>query len=120
MNLFDLKGPDFLIFYSVLLVIVVSVGVWLRQYFYRQVESGFDPITDPLQPYEVVYLAGGDKLSVNAALTSLIHQQLVKFNQSNKTLSIQAPMPPISIPWRGAFMKKSQTALNRRCLCARC
>jgi len=93
MNIFDLKGPEFLIFYSVLLVIVVAVGIWLRQYLYRKADIATDTSTDSLQPYDVVYLAGGDKLTVNAALTSLIHQQLVSFNPSNKTLFVKAPLP---------------------------
>lgn len=94
MNIFDLKGPEFLIFYSVLLVIVVAVGIWLRQYLYRKADTTSDTSADSLRPYDVVYLAGGDKLTVNAALTSLIHQQLVTFNPTNKTLSVKAPMPP--------------------------
>lgn len=92
MNLFGLTGPEFLTVYLVLLGCCIVAGILLRQYFYRSATHNYDAQTDSLDPYEVAFLAGGNKLAVNAALTSLLHQNQISLDTVNKKVAIAGPI----------------------------
>jgi uncharacterized protein (TIGR04222 family) len=92
MNPFDLPGPVFLQLY--LLVLAVSVVVafavrwWMRQ-------PGDDPAlkAPELPPYEVAYLAGGERRAIDAAIVSLIKSDVLRIDETNGRLSRRAEMP---------------------------
>ncbi|MBL8213638.1 MAG: TIGR04222 domain-containing membrane protein [Bryobacterales bacterium] len=73
MNPFDLRGPEFLLFYFVLSVVaVVAVRHLVRQ---AEPEAG-EPVrlTDP---YLIAYLRGGVTEAVNVAVISLLDRNLI-------------------------------------------
>jgi uncharacterized protein (TIGR04222 family) len=72
MNVFDLRGPEFLEFYVIILAGAVVVGVILRCRL-RSPGGSVSDIDPPLDPYEIAYLAGGPQMAVDAAIACLIH-----------------------------------------------
>lgn len=71
MNVFDLRGPDFLAFYLVLLAGVTMLAAFLR--WFLRGPSDVAPSAESIDAYDAAYLAGGPRMAVNAALASLIH-----------------------------------------------
>jgi uncharacterized protein (TIGR04222 family) len=87
MNPFELLGPEFLAFYTVLLA-----GAWVVTSLLARSLAGRGQLyrrdllpEEELHPYEVAYLAGGDDLAVEATLASLIHNR--KLDVEGGTLS---------------------------------
>lgn len=73
MNPFDLRGPEFLIFYF-----VFSVAVMVALHRYRQaVESGPPPRIDLADPYLIAYLRAGESEAARVALLSLVDRGLL-------------------------------------------
>ena len=82
-NPFDLHGPQFLVFYS-LLIVASGAVLWL---FWRTLgESGSvrRPLTDP---YQIAYLRGGPKEAVKVAAATLVHRRAAKV--SGDTITYQ-------------------------------
>ena len=57
MNPFDLHGPEFLLFYLVLSIVVIAVVIFRR----RARESGDLPANSIQDPYRIAYLRGGKR-----------------------------------------------------------
>jgi uncharacterized protein (TIGR04222 family) len=91
MNPFDLKGPDFLTLYVIVLAVALLSAYLLRQAFRKPADMPPSEAMQ-LQPYEVAYLAGGTPQAVNAALANLVHRGLLLANAAERTLS--APKEP--------------------------
>lgn len=68
MNPFDLRGPQFLLFYVALSVLVIVVARWLRD----QVESGPVPQVSLDDPYFFAYLRGGMNEALRVAIVVLL------------------------------------------------
>ncbi|MEK6322847.1 MAG: TIGR04222 domain-containing membrane protein [Acidobacteriota bacterium] len=76
MNPFDLRGPEFLIFYFVLSAVVI-----VALHRYRQVvESGPPPKIDLADPYLIAYLRAGESEAARVALVSLVDRGLLTAN----------------------------------------
>jgi uncharacterized protein (TIGR04222 family) len=73
-NPFDLRGPEFLVFYIGLAVLVIIGGVLLRRY----AESSGIPKIDLSDPLLIAYLRGGDKEVMRVAVVSLIDRGLLE------------------------------------------
>src|SRR6266545_2898404 len=73
MNPVDLRGPEFLLFYLILMVMTAAALVILR----RAAESGAAPKTDLADPYLIAYLRGGANEALRVALISLIDRGLL-------------------------------------------
>src|SRR5262249_965091 len=73
MNPFDLRGPEFLVFYFILSTIVIGVLILSR----RAAEFGDAPKTDVSDPYLIAYLRGGKKETFRLATLSLIERELL-------------------------------------------
>jgi uncharacterized protein (TIGR04222 family) len=74
LNPFDLSGPDFLIFYGLLGILVLGglfVAGWLS-------ESGTLPRLDYSDPYLLAYLRGGEREVIRVAAVSLADRGLLK------------------------------------------
>jgi uncharacterized protein (TIGR04222 family) len=76
MNPFELRGPEFLLFYFCFSLAVIVAIVLLR----RRAESGGSPRIDLGDPYLIAYLRGGEDEAIRVAVVSLIDRgMLVKF-----------------------------------------
>ena len=73
MNPFDLRGPEFLVFYAIFAVIVIVALLLVRRIF----ESGSPPKVDLADPYLIAHLRGGDSEVLRVALVSLIDRGLL-------------------------------------------
>jgi len=68
MNPFDLRGPEFLLFYFCFSLAVIIAIVVLR----RRAESGDAPRIDLGDPYLIAYLRGGEDEALRLAVISLV------------------------------------------------
>src|SRR5262245_5447889 len=73
MNPIDLRGPEFLLFYFLLSLVVIIAIV----YFRRRAESGDAPKIDLGDPYLVAYLRGGADEALRVAVISMIDRGLL-------------------------------------------
>ncbi|MEI8281509.1 MAG: TIGR04222 domain-containing membrane protein, partial [Armatimonadota bacterium] len=78
-NPLDMRGPDFLQFYIVLFLVLFGVGLGIRSLLRLPSELG-SSIPGDLDPYSVAYLNGKSVLAVNAAITSLLTQQVIELD----------------------------------------
>ncbi len=78
-NPLDMRGPDFLQFYMVLFVLLFGVALGIRSLLKLPTELGCSTSSD-LDPYSVAYLNGKSVLAVNAAITSLLTQQVIEMD----------------------------------------
>ena len=76
MNPFDLRGPDFLMFYLVFGGVVFALYELLR----RMAEPSDPPKVNLSDPYEIAYLRGGEYEAFRVATISLIDRGLIKVN----------------------------------------
>src|SRR5260370_20282838 len=88
MNPLDLQGPEFLGLYVVLFVAAVAAAFFLRRFLRL---PGDEPSREALDlsPYEVAYLAGGEELTVNAAMARLVHENVLAVDAINRRLAKQ-------------------------------
>ena len=75
-NPFDLPGPEFLLFYLILGVIVILFVRWLR----RQSESGAPPQLNLADPYLIASLRAGEAETMRLAVVSLIERDWLETN----------------------------------------
>src|SRR5262245_14721939 len=79
MNPFDLPGPSFLGVFALVAFLGLMAAWWIRR-SYREPDGQLREEPE-LHPYEVAHLAGGATLAVNAALTHLVEQGKLKFDE---------------------------------------
>jgi uncharacterized protein (TIGR04222 family) len=101
MNPFDLRGPEFLLFYVILCIIVIVTVVLLR----RAAESGRTPKTNLSDPYLIAYLRGGKNETLRIAMLSLIDRNLLTVN--NQTVQTAENVSPnrVNIPLEQNILK---------------
>src|SRR5262245_29287761 len=73
MNPFDLRGPEFLLFYFLFSLAVIIAIFVLR----RRAESGDAPRIDLGDPYLIAYLRGGADEALRVAVISLVDRGLL-------------------------------------------
>lgn len=76
MNPFDLRGPEFLVFYLVFSAVVIAALYFLR----NASESSSAPKIDLADPYLIAYLRGGEKETMRVALVTLIDRGMLVVN----------------------------------------
>ncbi len=91
MNPFDLYGPQFLAFYS-LLLIASGAAIYLFWRTLGQSENFRRPMTDP---YQIAYLRGGAKEAVKVAAATLTHRGAA--NVSGDTITSQAGQSALAV-----------------------
>jgi uncharacterized protein (TIGR04222 family) len=79
-NPFDLHGPEFLLFYVVLMIVTVFILRWLRV----ARESGPSPGLSLQDPYLLARLAGGRENVIRLALVTLIDRGLLQVAEDRK------------------------------------
>lgn len=95
MNVFDLRGGEFLKFYAVLLAGATAAAFILRWILRAPGEPS--RLITQLDPYEAAYLTGGARMVVNTALASLVHSGSLAMISSQKLKAIPA-LPEASPP----------------------
>lgn len=78
MNPFDLRGPEFLVFY----VLFLGGMFALYEYFRRTWEPSLPPKANLSDPYEIAFLRGGKNEAFRVATVSLIDRGLIKVNKT--------------------------------------
>jgi len=73
MSPFDLRGPEFLLFYFCFSLAVIGAIVLLR----RRAESGGLPRIDLGDPYLIAYLRGGEEEALRVAVVSLVDRGML-------------------------------------------
>lgn len=73
MNPFDLRGPEFLLFYFLFSLVVIIAIVLFR----RRAESGPAPRIDLGDPYLIAYLRGGEDEALRVAVISLVDRGML-------------------------------------------
>src|SRR5215475_10073470 len=73
MNPFDLRGPEFLLFYFFFSLVVIYAIAFLR----RRAESGPAPKIDLGDPYLIAYLRGGGNEALRVAVISLVDRGML-------------------------------------------
>src|SRR5215475_5298158 len=79
MNPFELRGPEFLLFYFCFSLVVIYAIAFLR----RRAESGPAPKIDLGDPYLVAYLRGGENEALRVAAVSLVDRGLLIADDEN-------------------------------------
>lgn len=82
MNPFDLRGPEFLLFYFVFACVVLLVLILLRR-FDEQPSALKPPLDDP---YLVAFLRGGEDEALRVTTLSLIDRGLLKLKSSGASI----------------------------------
>ncbi len=75
MNPFDLRGPEFLGFFFVLVVAVIAAVAIVR----RRMEGGPIPKLKSIDPYLIAYLRSGTEEAIRVAVVSLVDRGLLKY-----------------------------------------
>lgn len=90
-NPFDLRGPQFILLYLVVLGTAVLVALilrkWLRSPHDEPLMQGQE-----LDPYETAYLMG-DRFAVDAAIGMLVKREVINVNAQTGTLSVKSRLP---------------------------
>ena len=97
MNVLDLPGPEFLQFYFLLLAFVTIGGVLLR-FMLRGPGGEIPQFASHLDPYEIAYLAGGPRGTVDAAMAGLVHSGAVTVSKGGAKLLAGSPLPADAAP----------------------
>ena len=88
-NPFDLRGPEFLVFYVVLGVVVTTVVMWLR-YRGEPQQAGTAPLTDYLK---IAYLRGGSAEAIRVASLALMDRGLLELVDAHHIKTAAAGLP---------------------------
>jgi len=86
MNPFEMRGPEFLLFFVLLFVALTACAAILRG-FLRM--PGGEPGAEALDlsPYEVAYLAGDEQRVISAVVGRLVHEKVVGLDASSRKLT---------------------------------
>jgi uncharacterized protein (TIGR04222 family) len=85
---FDLRGPEFLGLYA-----SVTTGCLIGTFVLKglcQVKAPVKVARDDLDVYDAAYLSGGAKRAMSAALTSLLHRNLITVPIGNEMIETQS------------------------------
>jgi uncharacterized protein (TIGR04222 family) len=86
MNPLELRGPEFLALYVVLLLAAVAVAAGLRRLFCRPSDEP-TPEALELSSHEIAFLSGGEQLTVNAAIARLVHEGALAVDSQDRKLT---------------------------------
>lgn len=101
MNPFDLRGPEFLLFYLILCVVVIVAMIYAR----RSAESGRTPKTNLSDPYLIAFLRGGKNETLRIAVLSLIDRNLLTVDNQTIQTAENVSIDSVSVPLEQAMLK---------------
>ena len=96
MNVFDWRGPEFLVFYFILVVLAMMVGALLR-WMLRTPGGAAHLGATKLDPYEIAYLNGRETLATEAAVARLVKSQLLQVNTAERLLLATNNLLPVGV-----------------------
>jgi uncharacterized protein (TIGR04222 family) len=96
LNPFDLRGPEFLLFYACLSVVAFTAAGLIRSGLCGP--SGPPPGGIHLDPYQIAYLNGGATHAVNAAVAALYHRDILQVSEADGRLSVLRPHAQLPHP----------------------
>lgn len=103
MNPFDLRGPEFLVFYALLTAAVIAVLFLLR----RALESeSAPPRADLADPYLIAYLRGGEHEAMRVAVVSLVDRKLLVATGTELKRADHATTDSVRKPLEKALLRK--------------
>jgi uncharacterized protein (TIGR04222 family) len=102
MNPFDLRGPEFLLFYIVLSVVVIAAVVFLRM----MSETSETPRLDMSDPILIAYLRGGEAEALRVAAVSLIDRGLLVCSGTQLKTAANARPDSVRRPVEKALLEK--------------
>jgi uncharacterized protein (TIGR04222 family) len=108
LNPFDLSGPDFLIFYGLVGVLVLGglfVAGWLS-------ESGTVPRLDYSDPYLLAYLRGGEREVIRVAAVSLADRGLLKVSNDKLSVANEAALNLVRRPVERSILQRLSIATD--------
>lgn len=108
LNPFDLRGPQFLLFYVLLLAVTVLV-VWLLRRSRESGQAGKEIANARViaeDPYRVAFLRGGRYEVVQVALVSLIEHGLLRANGEYLLAAIDKAVEKVRHPLEKAILTK--------------
>lgn len=100
-NPLDLPGPDFLVFYALLALVVLGLLYVARV----SGESGEAPRLDTTDPYLIAYLRGGKNEALRVATVALIDRGLLVEDEEKKTVVAVAKRAAPSLPIEQALVR---------------
>ena len=107
-NPFELTGPEFLIFYFFLGVVVIA-GLYITR---RVAESGPVPRIDYSDPYLVAYLRGGEPETMRVAAVSLIDRGLLQLRDERLTVVDEKAIELVRRPVEAAVLRRAHAAAD--------
>jgi uncharacterized protein (TIGR04222 family) len=112
MNPFDLPGPAFLLLYAAVFAAGLALAAFLRG---RSRGPGPGPPSEPpaLDPYEMAYLADGPRRAVDAALTRLVRDGVLRMEGRPRRLVCQGDLPPGAHPLEKCLRPSSRAKSGR-------
>src|ERR1044072_4124364 len=111
-NPFDLRGPEFLALYAVVLIVVVIACVQMRRRM-TGIDGDIRVLPSRLDPYETAYLAGGANLATDTALATMVQRGLLAVDAAGRRVIIRSELPPSAHPFeRMVYSNASRQGLN--------
>ncbi len=107
-NPFELTGPQFLVFYFVLGVVVLA-GLYLLRRF---TESGPVPRIDYSDPYLLAYLRGGDIETMRVAAVSLVDRGLLQLDGDHLRLVSDKAIELVRRPVEAAVLRRAHATTS--------
>ena len=106
MSPFDLRGPEFLVFYLVLGVLVVI----LLFNFRRLIDPASSIKVDMSDPYLIAFLRGGKNELIRVATISLVHRKLLKVEGTKVSATSPGAAKSVRIPIERELLLYFRTA----------
>jgi uncharacterized protein (TIGR04222 family) len=92
MNIFNLRGPEFLLVYLAMLFAATSIGLFVRSRL-RGPHDEADVRALDLQPLEVALLAENDEHAIRTALAGLAQREMITLEPSSRTIKANGAAP---------------------------
>src|SRR5262249_15043667 len=113
MNPFDLKGPEFLVFYGAVLGFGIVAAFVLRWLLRSPADAPRTAMLD-LSPYEVAYLAGGAAAAIDSALVRLINRNILAIDASERRLKVWSKkLPDSATPLEKVLYRAVENAADK-------
>jgi uncharacterized protein (TIGR04222 family) len=105
MNIFDLRGPEFLTFYVATLIALIVASLIVARLLRG---PGFVPprLEEELDGFDIALLSGGRRRLIDAALVSLYHRDLITPDKTMGVIDPVAAVPPATLHPIEAFLLK--------------